>query len=281
MKTLFIRAGILSIICFFVIPEILYSQDFRTPRPSPGATVSQTVGVTDVSINYSRPGVKNRVIWGQLVPYNKVWRTGANAVTSITFTDPVKINGNPLNAGTYGIHTIPTENDWTVLFSGNTQTGGSSEFNEKNVVLKINVKPEAADFTERMIFTFTDVTDTSSIVNLIWDKLKISFEITTETQKLVLAQAEKAIDWSTPMQAAAYCLQNNVDLDKALNWINASTEINENYWNLRIKARLFEKMGKKSEAVNLMEKAVKYGNEMNNKPFDFDQMQKLLKEWKG
>jgi hypothetical protein len=281
MKTLFMRAEIMSLICIFAYTGILFAQDFRTPRPSPGATVSQTIGVTDATINYSRPGVKNRVIWGELVPYNKVWRTGANAVTSITFTDPVKIDGNPLDAGTYGIHTIPTENEWTILFSGNTKVGGSSVFKESDVVLKINVKPETADFTERMIFTFTDVTDNSSNVNLIWDKLKVSFKITTETQKLVMAKAEKAIDWSTPMQAATYCLQNDVDLDKAVNWINVSTEINENYWNLRIKAQLMAKTGKKAEAIALMEEAIKYGNEMENKPFDFDQMQKLLTEWKG
>jgi tetratricopeptide (TPR) repeat protein len=281
MKTLLIRIGILSALCIFAISEILFAQDFKTPRPSPNATVSQTIGITDVTIHYSRPGVKNRIIWGQLVPYNKVWRTGANEVTSITFTEPVKINGNPLPAGTYGIHTIPTENEWIFLFSGNTEVGASSEFKENDVVLKIKVKPETASFTERMIFTFTDVTDTSSNVNLIWDKLKVSFEIMTETQKLVLAKAEKAIDWSTPMQAAFYCLQNNLDLDKAMNWINASTEINENYWNLRIKARLLEKQGNKKEAIILMEKAINYGNEMRNKPPDFDQMQKLLKEWKG
>jgi hypothetical protein len=281
MKTIFVRTWIMSLVCIFTVSGILFAQDFSTPRPSPGATVSQTVGITDVTINYSRPGVKGRVIWGQLVPYNKVWRTGANAVTSITFTDPVKINGNPLKAGTYGIHTIPTEKGWTVLFSGNTKVGGSSEFKESDVVLKINVMPETADFTERMIFTFTDVTETSSDINLIWDKLKVSFKITTETQKLVLAKAEKAIDWSTPMQAATYCLQNNVDLDKAMNWINASTMINENYWNLRIKARLLAKSGNKAEAITIMEKAIKYGSEMENKPFDFDQMQNLLKEWKG
>ena len=281
MKTLFTRTGIIPFLCIFVFSQPITAQGFRTPRPSPGAVVSQTIGITDVTINYSRPGVKNRVIWGELVPYNKVWRTGANEVTSITFSESVKINGNPLAAGTYGIHTLPAENEWTFLFSGNTKVGGSSNYNEGDVVLKINVKPQPAPFTERMIFTFTDVTDTSSIVNLIWDKLRASFTVTTETQKLVLASAEKEVDWSTPMQAAAYCLQNNTELDKAMNWINASTEINENYWNLRIKARLLEKTGNKAEAVPLMEKAIKYGKEMENKPFDFEQMEKLLKEWKG
>jgi Protein of unknown function (DUF2911) len=280
MKSLFFRTFFLSLICSLIISEILFAQDFRTPRPSPNAIVAQTIGVTEVTIHYSRPGVKGRVIWGELVPYNEVWRTGANEVTSITFSDPVKINGNPLPAGTYGIHTIPTKNEWTFLFSGNTEAGGSSVFNDSNVVLRIKVKPKPSDFNERMIFTFTDVTDSSSIINLAWEKLTASFGITTETQKLVLARADKAIDWSTPMQAAAYCLQNNVNLDKAMDWIDASTKINENYFNLRLKARLLEKTGKKDEAISVMEKAISRGTEMSDKPFDFDQMQKLLNEWK-
>ncbi len=259
----------------------IYAQEFRTPRPSPNASVTQMIGVTEVTIHYSRPGVKDRTIWGELVPFNKVWRTGANEVTSITFSDPVKINGNNLEAGTYGIHTIPTENEWTFLFSNNTKVGDGSQFNEKNVVLKVNVKPQPSEFTERMMFTFSDVTDNSSLVNLIWDKLKVSFKIETETQKLTLAKAEDIIDWSTPMQAAAYCLQNNVELDKAMNWINASQIINDNYWNSRIKAQLLAMTGKKQEAISEMEKAINHGNSMNDKPFDFDQMKKLLADWKG
>lgn len=271
------------LVCFlilFISTNDIFAQ-IRTPRPSPNASVTQIIGVTEVTIHYSRPGVKNRIIWGELVPYNKVWRTGANEVTSITFSDPVKINGNNLDAGTYGIHTIPTETEWTILFSGNTEVGQSSEFNENNVMLRIKVKPQPAEFTERMIFTFSDVTDNSSFVNLIWDKLKVPFKIETETQKLTLADAEEKIDWSTPMQAAAYCLQNNIELDKAMNWINVSQQINDNYWNSRIKARLLEKSGKKNEAISEMEKAINYGSKMKDKPFDFDQMQKLLAEWKG
>lgn len=277
MKKLFIP---ICLLLFLFVISTINGQGFETPRPSPKAVVSQTVGVTEVIIHYCRPGVKDRVIWGELVPYSEVWRTGANEVTSITFADPVKINDNELSAGTYGIHTIPNENEWTIIFSGNTEIGGSSQFKEENVALKINVKPEQTEFTERMIFTFSDVTDSSSMVNLIWEKLKASFEIETETQKLTLAKAEEAIDWGTPLQAATYCLNNNVNLDKAMDWINASTEINENYWNLRIKARLLAKTGKTEEAISTMEEALKQGKEMTNRPFDYNQMEKLLAEWK-
>ncbi|MFO7446997.1 MAG: DUF2911 domain-containing protein [Ignavibacteriaceae bacterium] len=257
------------------------AQQFSTPRTSPVASVSQTVGVTDVTINYCRPGVKDRVIWGELVPYNEVWRTGANEVTSIVFSDPVKINGNELPAGTYGIHTIPAQDEWTIIFSKNTQVGGSSQYKEENAALKIKVKPETSEFNERLIFTFTDVTDNLAKVNLAWEKIKVPFTIETATQDITLAKANSMIDWGIPLQAAAYCLQNDVNLDQAINWINASVIINENYWNMRIKAQLLAKAGKKEEAVSAMEKAIEHGKKMENKPFDMDNMEKMLSEWKS
>src|SRR5690606_17998655 len=259
----------------------IFGQEFRTPRPSPNASVTQTIGVTDVTIHYSRPGVKNRTIWGELVPYNQIWRTGANEVTSITFSDPVKVNGNELDAGTYGIHTIPAENEWTIIFSKNTQVGCNSNYKEENAVLKIKVKPVHSEFTERLIFTFDDVTDNSAIVNLSWEKLRVPFTIETATQELTFAKAKNAIDWSVPMQAATYALQSNANLDQAMKWIDASILIDENYWNMRIKAQLLAKTGKKDEAVSVMEKAIDYGSKMVNKPFDFESMSNLLKEWKS
>jgi len=129
-----------AVLIFLIISGTAAAQ-FRTPRPSPNASVNQLVGVTEITIHYSRPGVKNRVIWGELVPYNQVWRTGANEVTSITFSDPVTISdgtgtGTKLEAGTYGIHTIPAQNEWTIIFSKNTEVGGSSEYKEENDALR-------------------------------------------------------------------------------------------------------------------------------------------------
>ena len=257
-----------------------YAQQFRTPRPSPNATVTQTVGVTDVTIDYSSPGVKERKIWGDLVPYDQVWRTGANEVTSITFSDAVKVNGNNLAAGTYGVHAVPREKEWDMIFSGDTKVNDPSNFDEKKEVLRLKVKPVENPFSERMIFTFSDMTDNSAMVNLIWEKIKVSFKVETETQDLTLSKARKMVDWNTPFQAAQYCLTNNVNLDEAIKWIEASTLLNENYWNMRIKARLLEKVGRKNEAVSIMERTVELGNAMKDKPFDFEQMQKMLSDWK-
>ncbi|OGU41820.1 MAG: hypothetical protein A2315_02495 [Ignavibacteria bacterium RIFOXYB2_FULL_35_12] len=265
---------------FLITALFVNAQQFRTPRPSPSATLTQTVGVTDITIDYSSPGVKERKIWGDLVPYDKVWRTGANEVTSITFSDLVKINGNNLAAGTYGIHTIPREKEWDMIFSSDTKVNDPSDFDEKKEALRIKVKPVESAFSERLIFTFSDMTDNSAMVNLIWEKIKVSFKVETETQTLTLSNARKMVDWGTPFQAAQYCLINNVNLDEAVKWIEASTLLNENYWNMRIKARLLEKLGRKNEAVSIMERAIEIGNRMKDKPFDFEQMQKMLSDWK-
>jgi len=272
--------SILLLAALFVPTNNILAQEFETPRPSPNATVSQTVGITHVSIDYSSPGVKGRQIWGELVPYNEIWRTGANEVTSITFDDPLKINGNELPTGTYGIHTIPGENEWEIIFSKDTEVDDGSQFDEKKEALRFKVTPQDVPFTERMTFTFTNTTDTYSEVNLIWDKLKVSFGLEASTEDLTLSKA-RALSWVPTFQAANYCLQNDVALEEGLNWIEASVLIKEVYWNTRIKAQLLEKLGKKSEAIAAMQKAIKLGAEMENEPFDYERMTGLLAKWES
>jgi len=258
----------------------IYAQQIRTPRPSPDATVSQIVGVTEVSIDYSSPGVKGRKIWGGLVPYDEVWRTGANEVTSITFSDAVKVNGNELIAGTYGIHTIPGELEWELIFSKDTEIDGGSNYDSEKDALRIKVKPEEHHFIERMTFMFTDVTDNSVNVNLIWDKLKVSFKVETNTNEIFLSNARKELSWAPTFQAAQYCLTANINLKEALNWIEASCLISEVYWNTRVKAQIQSKLGMKDEAIATMEKAIDLGSKMESAPFDYENMKKMLAEWK-
>jgi hypothetical protein len=270
----------LSVVLIFILSLTATGQEFRTPRPSPDATVSQNVGITTITIDYSSPGVKGRKIWGDLVPYGKIWRTGANEVTSITFSNPVKVNGNELPAGTYGIHTIPGENEWEIIFSKDTKVDDPMTYDENKDALHIKVKPEPNPFTERMAFTITDMTDNSANVNLIWEKLKLPFKVEVNTQELTLQSARNSADWGTLMSAANYCLQQNVNLDEGFKWIQASTLIDENYWNLRVLAQYFAKMDKKSDAIATMEKAIELGSKMENPPFDYDNMKKMLADWK-
>ena len=256
------------------------AQQLVTPRPSPDATVTQMVGVTKVSIDYGSPAVNKRVIWGELVPYNEVWRTGANELTTITFDDPVKINGTELPAGTYGIHSVPRKDEWDIIFSKDARVDGPSTFNAEKEILRVKAKPEEHHFMERMTFLFTDVTDNSAVVNLLWDKTKVSFNLQTNTQDLTLTKARQQLSWSPLFQAAQYCLTNNVNLDEGLKWIEASCLINEVYWNTRVKAQIQNKLGMNKEAVATMEKAIDLGNKMQNPPFDFEVMKAMLSDWK-
>ena len=270
----------LSVVLIFILSLSAAGQQIRTPRPSPDATVTQIVGVTEVKIDYSSPGVKERKIWGELVPFGEIWRTGANEATTITFDDAVKINGTELLAGTYGIHTIPNESEWEFIFSKDTKIDGGSNFNKDNEVLRVKAKPEEHHFMERMTFLFTDVTDKSVIVNLLWDELKVSFNIETNTNELFLSNAREQLSWSPTFQAAQYCLNANINLEEALKWIEASCLINEVYWNTRVKAQIQNKLGMKNEAIATMEKAIVLGSKIKKAPFDFDNMKKMLEDWK-
>lgn len=263
-----------------IFTVISFAQDFRTPRPSPDATVSQYVGVTNITIDYSSPAVKDRKIWGELVPFGEVWRTGANEATTITFTDVVSINGNELVAGTYAIHCIPNANEWEIIFSKDVPVDGSSTLDPKKEALRIKVKPEEHHFMERMTFLLTDATDNSVNVVLAWEKIKVSFKVEVKTQDLTLQKARDAFKWNQLMAGATYSLEQNTNFEEGFKWIQASSLINENYWNTRILAQYYGKMNKKPEAIATMEKAIELGGKMPNAPFDFDRMKQMLADWK-
>jgi len=251
------------------------------PRPSPNSSVMQYVGITKVKITYSSPGVKGRKIWGGLVPYNEVWRTGANEATEMHFSTDVKINGQDLAAGEYSFFTIPGETEWTVIFNSRNDIGGL-DYQEDADVLKLKVKPEAGQFRERMTFLIENNTNDAADIVLHWEKLRLVLKMVANTNEMIMKNAEKEIGdtWETPYQAANYCLQQDVHLDKAMEWINLSTSLKETYWNTRVKAQLQAKQGKKKDALQTMTKAIALGEKMDNEPFDFAAMKKMLEEWK-
>jgi hypothetical protein len=233
------------------------------PQPSPAAGVTQTIGITKISVDYHRPGAKNRKIWGDLVPFDQVWRAGANENTTISFSDSVKIEGHDLPPGTYGLHMIPTSSDWTIIFNKNATSWGSFFYNENEDVLRVKVTPVPAEHQEWLVYEFTDLTDNSCRVTLRWEKLKIAFKVEVNVPATVVAYIRKVhlrglpgFFWQGFNDAAGYCARNNVNLNEALVWADRSININQNFSNLRTKSTILEKLGRHDEAKSLKEKSM-------------------------
>ena len=239
----------------------------KVPEASPKASVSQTIGLTDITISYHRPGVGGRKIWGGLVPYGEVWRAGANENTTISFSSPVSVQGHPLAAGSYGLHMIPTEKDWTVAFSTVSVAWGSFSYDPKEDAARITVRPEPGDFEERLSYSFQDPTENSTTAVLRWEKVRVPFVINVDTPSVVVASLRNQLrglprfSWQGWNQAAAYCARAGVNLDEAMAWSDRSIGMSETFPNLRVKALLLEKKGDAKAAAELREKALKIATE--------------------
>jgi hypothetical protein len=285
MNKLLARAAVpAAALLVFQLAATASAQQLDLPRPSPKASVTQTIGVTEVSIHYSSPGVKGRPIWGELVPYGQVWRTGANENTTITFDTPVKIGGTELPAGTYGLQTLPTQDQWTVIFSKDAELGGAFAYKQENDALRIQVKPRPApEPVERLRFTIENATDTSGEVVLAWEKLEVPFTVEVDTPKLAAAAAAEAIRWQTPYQAANYCIQNDICLDDAGRWLDASITLSPTFVNQRAKATLLAKKNDYQGAVSWGEKALAAAKAAQPPPTPqaIADLEKQIGEWKG
>lgn len=242
------------------------TQGLTLPLASPPASVSQRIGLTDVRVDYHRPAVNEREIWGSLVPYGQVWRTGANENTLITFSGDVTIEGQPLAAGTYGLHTLPGESEWVVIFSRDTTAWGSFSYDEANDALRVTVQPEEAPFQERMVFAFDDVGSDSATLALTWEKVRVPFDIAVDDKAQTLASIEEQLKglpqffWLGWNQAATYCLQNDVNLEEAVEWADRSIQIEERFENLSTKSQLLAKTGDAEQAAQLMDRALEKAN---------------------
>jgi hypothetical protein len=232
----------------------------RTPRPSPNAQLVQTVGLTDVTIKYSRPGVKGRTIWGDLVPYGKVWRTGANEATTITFSDDVWINGQKLARGMYSLHTIPGPEEWTVIFNSVADQWGSYSYDETKDALRVKAKPEAAPFEEWMHFEVPEMSADQAKITLRWEKIAVPFTVETKSVERTMAALKSAMnpDWRAAYTAALFAFENKgAASDADMNaWLDQSLKSNQNVNNLYLKARMAARNGNKADAVRLGEQAI-------------------------
>jgi hypothetical protein len=241
----------------------------RLPDASPRASVTQAVGLTDVTISYHSPAVNKRKVWGGLVPYNEVWRAGANENTTVTFSSNVKVNGKELAAGTYGLHMIPTEKDWTVIFSKESNAWGSFSYDQKEDALRVTATPVPSEMQERLSYTFDEPTNVATGVSLHWEKLRVPFKVEVDTPAVAVASIKEQLrglprfSWQGWNQAANYCAQNGVNLDEALTWADRSIGMSETFQNTRTKALILEKKGDTKAAEALRAKALTIANEQD------------------
>ena len=257
-----------------------------TPQPSPKATVEQRVGLTDVSVEYSRPGVKGRAVFGDLVPYGKTWRTGANFNTKVTFSSDVSIDGQTLNAGSYGLYTVPNKNSWEVMFySESDNSGVPRDWDDTKVVAKTSVEVYSMPMNvETFTITFDDVSGTSAVIGLLWEKtyIGIKFEVPTdklvsETIDAVMAASPEAGDY---YNAAIYYRQQELDIKKANEWMEKAMSLTENpaFWQLRQQSLIYAKMGDTEKAIAVAEKSLELSKKAGNEAYIKMNTQSLA-EW--
>jgi hypothetical protein len=283
----------------------------KTPRPSQKASVMQTIGVTDITITYSRPGVKGRTIWGDappemaarakgeatldnqlerkpgepIVPWGHVWRAGANEATMFAVTDDVLINGQPLKAGTYSLHTVPGKEEWTVIFNSDPGQWGSFAYDEKKDTLRVKTKAEtASESQEWLSYTVEPLNESSARVNLRWERLRVPFTVEVQDIKgKTIAKARATVaaakpdDWRTPLQAANYAL-NNKETELGMTWLEQSIKIKETFQNLSAKANYLWTAGRKDEALAVATQAIAKGkaDKANTEAFE-----KRVAGWKS
>jgi hypothetical protein len=241
-------------------------QTVPLPMESPKTVVNQTIGLTHIEIQYSRPAVKNREIWGGLVPYNKgvpyPWRAGANENTVISFSTPVKIEGRDLHAGKYGLHMIPDADSCTIIFSGNSTSWGSFSYRASEDVLRIKVANRVSPMHETLTYDFDKFTDSSAEISLGWEKRAIPFGIETDTRGQMLDHIHNTLrsftgfSWAGWHSAAEYCLTMNYNLPEALIWIKRSIAMDDNFTNNKTKADILRKMERLPEADSAWAKAL-------------------------
>ncbi len=246
---------------FVLLALPLAAQQLRLPRVSPNSTLTQTVGLTDITIKYSRPGVKGRQVWGALVPYDQIWRTGANEATTINFSDDVAINGQKLAKGNYALFTIPGKDQWQVVFNSQAEQWGAFTHDKSKDVLTVTAKPEKADFREWMEFEIPEMTTDTAKIVMRWENLAVPITVDTMSTERAMAAAKRAVSgldntrWQLPLSAADFAFQNG-KMDEARIWLDQALAVKENTRTLWLKARLENKEGKKAEAKKTVDAAL-------------------------
>ncbi|HRH68770.1 MAG TPA: DUF2911 domain-containing protein [Flavobacteriales bacterium] len=253
------------------------------PQASPSGSVEQVIGLTKVRVDYSRPSVKGRRIFGDLVPYGKVWRTGANKNTTIEFSGPVKIADQEIAAGKYSVFTTPNEGAWVVHLNKNTDLWGEDEYKEDENAASLKVESGSGEFTETMTFEFADLNGDNGTLVLRWEKSKIALPIVTDATQQGLANIQEALA-KPDAKAGAYgssarfCLDRNVMTKEALVWARKSVSMDKKYWTVHTLARALAANGMTEEAIATAEESLKMAQEEKSEAY-VKMNRERIQEW--
>ncbi|HJQ31261.1 MAG TPA: DUF2911 domain-containing protein [Pyrinomonadaceae bacterium] len=238
------------------------------PDASQHARVTQRLGITDITIDYHRPLVRGRKIFGGLVAYGQVWRAGANYNTTVEFSDPVNVEGQPLPKGVYGLHMIPGETSWVVIFSRNSTSWGSFTYDKAEDALRVTVKPQAAENREALSYDFEDPKPDSAVITMRWERVAVPFKVEVNTPEIVRQslrnqlRARPQFEWQAWQEAADYLLNNKLGADEALKYADRSIEIEDRFENEMTRAQALGALGRKDEALAARDAAIARGTQL-------------------
>jgi hypothetical protein len=273
MKIKKIRTGLAAMmIVSLAFVSNTNAQQLKTPAPSPTQTLDQAFGLSNIKIEYSRPSVKGRTVYGDLVPFGKIWRTGANAATKITFGDSVKVEGKMLKPGTYALYTIPNKDSWDIMFYNDLNLGGSvADYKTSDEVLRVKVKPVTVpNKTETFTINVADITPSSANIELDWENTRVAFQVTTDIDDKVMKNIEASMEKdSRPyFSAANYYYENNKDMNKALEWVNTAISQNPKaFYMVHLKAKIQMRMKDTKGAIETAEKSMALAKEAKSEDY--------------
>jgi len=270
-------------IIVFAITFSASPQSIKTPPPSPPQTIKQDFGISSIELSYSRPGVKGRKVFGDLVPYGKVWRTGANSATTIDFANDVTIGSAKVPAGKYGLLTIPDKDDWTIIITKDVTVTNPADYKQESDVVRVNAKPTTLkDKMETFTMQFANVKSSTCDLQIMWENTAVVLPIASDVESVVMKEIDDVMnkDNRPYFQAALYYLNNGKDLNQAVAWFDkAIAQQPDGYWIYHQKANALAKLGKKEEAKASAEKSIELAKEAKND--DYVQLnEKLLAQLK-
>ncbi|GAB2527803.1 DUF2911 domain-containing protein [Spirosoma aerophilum] len=268
MKSL--RFSSLAVAILLTLGSLNMAQaQLKVPAASPSQTTKQSFALGEITLEYSRPAIKGRTIFGDLVPYDKIWRTGANATSKITFSSDVKLEGKEVKAGTYGLLTIPGKNSWEVMLTKDLTLGANvGDYKKESEVVRVQVKPTTlANKVETFTINIADILPNSAVLEIMWDKTRVPVAITADIDQTIVKNIEASMASDKPayFEAASYYYDTNRDLKQALGWVTKATEQNPKaFWMMLLKSRIELKMNQKASAIASAEKTVALATEAKN-----------------